>query len=161
MNIRKIAWLVGVGLLLRGFGGVAMAEDNAVIKGKVIFGSDPKNPKFKRTVLDTGKDPNCKNGKKKIGSYDVVINKKTSPPTLRNVMVFVKEGLGDRTWPAPKTPLVLNQLGCEYSPHVFGIMADQTLTVRNSDTTNHNIHFLPKKNEEMNFTQVRRTGRLK
>lgn len=156
MNVRHIAWLVGVGILIPGFGTTAKAEDNAVIKGKVIFAGDPDKTEFKRTVLNTAKDPNCAKSKAKIGSYDVIINKKSDPPTLRNVMVYVKDGLGDRTWPAPKEALVLNQYGCEYDPHVFGIMAAQTLTIRNSDDTNHNIHFLPQKNEELNFTQPKK-----
>jgi len=156
VNVRRLAWLVGVGLLLRGFGGAALAEDNAVIKGKAVFAGDPKAAEFKRTVLDTSKDPNCAKSKAKIGSYEVVINKKTDPPTLSNVMVFVKEGLGDRAWPAPSTPVKLTQHGCEYDPHVFGIMAGQTLIIHNGDDTNHNIHFLPKKNEEMNFTQPKK-----
>ena len=42
----------------------APADDNAVIKGKVIFGGDPA--KNKRTVINTQKDPNCKKNKKKI-----------------------------------------------------------------------------------------------
>lgn len=156
MKLRCMACWVGLGLVLGGFGRAAVADDNAVIKGKVIFAGDPSNPSFKRRVLDTSKDPNCKKSKPKIGSYDVIINKKTNPPTLRNVMVFVKEGLGDRTYPAPKEPVVLNQHGCEYTPHVFGIMAGQPLLIRNSDDTNHNIHFLPKKNEELNFTQPKK-----
>jgi plastocyanin len=73
--------------------------------------------------------------------------------TIQNVMVRVIEGLPDRKWPAPSEPVVLNQHGCEYEPHVFGIMEGQTLTVKNSDNTNHNIHFLPKKNQEHNFSQ--------
>jgi hypothetical protein len=32
-------------------------------------------------------------------------------------------------------------------------MAGQTLRIRNSDPTNHNIHFLPKVNPEKNFSQ--------
>src|SRR5687768_6660613 len=33
---------------------------------------------------------------------------------LQNVFVYVKDGLGDRTFPAPKTPVVLDQQGCRY-----------------------------------------------
>jgi len=156
MKLHQLAWFLGMVLVLHGLGGVARAEDKAVIKGKVIFASDPGKAEFKRTVLDTSKDPNCKKGKPRIGSWKVIINKKTKPPTLRNVMVFVKEGLGSHTYKAPSAPVELDQHGCEYKPHVFGIMAGQPLLVKNQDSTNHNIHFLPKKNDERNFSQPKK-----
>jgi len=37
MKLRHIGWLLGVALALRGFGGVARAGDDAVIKGKVVL----------------------------------------------------------------------------------------------------------------------------
>ncbi len=130
------------------------AEDDGVIKGKVIFKGDVKA--HKRTKINTSKDPNCKKSKKAIGSYEVIINKKTDPMTLRNVLVSVKDGLGDRKYPAPTEPVELKQEGCEYSPHVFGIMDGQPLKIVNGDDTNHNIHFLPKENEALNFTQPKK-----
>jgi len=47
---------------------------------------------------------------------------------------------------APTTPVVLNQDGCRYHPHVFGMMASQPLEIRNSDPLLHNIKALAKKN---------------
>ena len=38
---------------------------------------------------------------------------------LQNAFVYVKDGLGDHKFTAPQTPLVLDQRGCKYSPHVF------------------------------------------
>jgi hypothetical protein len=73
--------------------------------------------------------------------------------TLQNVFVYVKDGLGDRTFQAPTEPVVLNQKGCHYVPHVFGIMVGQPLQVLNSDPTLHNIHALPKANQEFNTGQ--------
>ncbi|MFQ5494028.1 MAG: carboxypeptidase regulatory-like domain-containing protein [Phycisphaerae bacterium] len=128
--------------------------DKGVIKGKVVFKGDAAN--YGRKTINTTKDPNCRKSKKKIGTYKVILNKKSSPITVRNVLVYVKKGLGDRKFDAPKEPVVLTQFGCEYKPHVFGIMAGQTLTVKNGDPTNHNIHFLPKKNQEFNFTQPKK-----
>jgi len=132
----------------------AKAADNGVVKGKIIFKGDASN--YKRTVIDTTKDPNCKKTKSKIGSYNVILNKKTDPITIRNVLVFVKSGLGDRKYEAPKEPVVLRQHGCEYTPHVFGIMEGQPLKIHNDDDTNHNIHFLPKVNQELNFSQPKK-----
>jgi plastocyanin len=131
----------------------ARAEDNGVVKGKVIFKGDPDDAKFRRTVVDTSKDPNCKHKKKRIGSWSIILNKKTDPVTIQNVLVRVVEGLPDHKWPVPDEAVVLNQEGCEYEPHVLGIMEGQKLIVKNSDPTNHNIHFLPEANQQHNFTQ--------
>lgn len=129
----------------------ASAQDNGVIKGKIIFKGNVAN--YKRKSINTNKDPNCKKSKKKIGSQNVILNKKTDPITIRNTMVYVKEGLGGRKFEAKKEPVTLKQYGCEYSPHVLGVMAGQPLVVKNDDPTNHNIHLLPKINQELNFSQ--------
>src|SRR5262245_18003342 len=65
---------------------------------------------------------------------------------LQNVFVYVKDGLGDCKFPAPKTPVVLAQKGCKYSPHVFGAQVGQPVTILNSDSTLHNVHAVPKAN---------------
>ena len=133
---------------------ITEAGDNAVIKGKIIFEGDVA--KYKRSVIKTDKDPNCKKAKKRIGSEKVIINKKTVPKTLRNVMVYVKSGLRDAKFEAKTEPVILNQLGCQYVPHVVAMMASQPLRVTNGDETNHNIHLLPKVNLEMNFSQPKK-----
>jgi hypothetical protein len=153
MRFKQVAMLAGIGLLNTAVPSLR-ADDDAVIKGSVIFKGD--KAKYSRKVIPTEKDPNCAQSKAKIGSYEVILNSKTDPVTIRNVLVFVKEGLPDRKWDPPADPITLNQHGCEYEPHVFGIMEGQKLVVKNSDDTNHNIHFLPKKNEEINFTQPKK-----
>lgn len=130
------------------------AEDNGVIKGKILFKGDKE--KYKRSTLDTTKDPQCAKMKDKIGSYQVILNTKSEPITIRNVLVSVKDGLGERKFTAPKDPIKLDQKGCEYVPHVFGVMEGQEVVIRNSDDTNHNIHFMPKVNEEFNKTQPKK-----
>ena len=39
---------------------------------------------------------------------------------LANVFVYMKEGLGDRTFEAPKDSTTIDQKGCQYHPHVLG-----------------------------------------
>ena len=73
---------------------------------------------------------------------------------LQNVFLYVKEGLGDRTFQAPKTPIVLDQVGCRYTPHVFGVQVGQPIEIVNSDATQHNVHAVPKANVEFNFMQA-------
>ncbi len=77
---------------------------------------------------------------------------------LANVVVYVKEGLGNRTFDTPKTPVTIDQRGCQYKPHVVALMAGppgqgQPLDVINSDKTTHNIHPTPKNNREWNKSQ--------
>lgn len=72
---------------------------------------------------------------------------------VKNVFVYVKDGLGARTYAVPATPVMLDQKGCRYVPHVFGVQAGQTIQVSNNDTTLHNVHALPKNNREFNFGQ--------
>lgn len=151
MSVPKLlVMLVTAGMMLSSYAGQACAEDAGVIKGKATFKGDSE--KFKRTQLDTTKDGKCT---KKIGNEDVIIDAGT-PPTLRNVLVSIKEGLGDKKFPAPTTPAVLNQEGCQYTPHVLGVVEGQEVEIKNSDDTNHNIHFLPKINEEVNKTQPKK-----
>ena len=71
--------------------------------------------------------------------------------TLKNVFVYVKEGLEGKTFPTPTTPVTIDQKGCQYAPHVFGIQANQPLEIVNSDNTLHNIHALPEKNKQFNL----------
>ena len=66
----------------------------------------------------------------------------------------LKEGLGNRTFDAPKTPVELDQKGCMYSPHIVTLMAGQTFDVKNADQTTHNIHPVPKNNREWNKSQA-------
>jgi len=65
---------------------------------------------------------------------------------LANVFVYVKDGLGSRTFDVPAAPVVLDQSGCKYHPHVLGVMAGQTVQIKNDDQTTHNIHPTPKDN---------------
>jgi plastocyanin len=72
---------------------------------------------------------------------------------LANVVVFVKDGLGDYVFTAPAKPAVLDQQGCMYDPHVVAVMAGQAFQVKNDDQTTHNIHPMPKDNREWNKSQ--------
>jgi hypothetical protein len=72
---------------------------------------------------------------------------------LGNVFVYVKDGLGDYVFDAPTATRTLDQKGCRYIPHVFGVQVNQPLEIINSDPTLHNIHALPKANAEFNNGQ--------
>jgi plastocyanin len=74
--------------------------------------------------------------------------------TMGNIMVWVSKGLpAGQAWPTPETPVVLDQDGCVYKPHVMGIMVGQTYRILNSDGILHNIHTLPTINPMFNRGQ--------
>ena len=72
---------------------------------------------------------------------------------LANVFVYVRDGLGNAVFDVPTEPVRLDQKDCRYHPHVFGIRVGQPLEILNSDPTLHNIHALPKGNQEFNNGQ--------
>jgi plastocyanin len=115
----------------------------ATVSGTVKFdGAAPKPQK-----IDMSQDPAC-GGKQNMSEAVEVDN-----GNLENVFVYVKDGLGNRTFAAPKDPVEIDQEGCRYHPHVIGVMAGQTVKIVNSDNTTHNIHPTPKENREWNESQ--------
>lgn len=98
------------------------------IKGTVLFeGEPPEQPKLKRDV-----DPKCSQDRR---DEAIVVNK----GKLRDVMVRIKNG-STGAHAAPATPVVIDQQDCMYAPRVVGLLAGQKLTVKNSDSTFHNVH---------------------
>jgi plastocyanin len=72
--------------------------------------------------------------------------------TMANIMVSVAGGLpAGKTYPTPTSPVVMDQKGCHYDPHVFGLMVNQPFKVLNSDGILHNVHALPKVNAPFNM----------
>jgi len=113
------------------------------ISGTVKFdGVAPKAAK-----IDMSQDPNC------AGS-NTAENIVVADGKLANVFVYVKEGLGARTFDVPKDAVTLAQSGCRYKPHVIGVMAGQTIKIVNADPTTHNIHPTPKNNRDWNESQA-------
>ena len=72
---------------------------------------------------------------------------------LRNVFVWVKQGLERETFQPPSTQVILDQKGCMYLPRVLGIQTGQKLKILNSDPAMHNVHPIPRQNVEWNLSQ--------
>ncbi|HTO93468.1 MAG TPA: carboxypeptidase regulatory-like domain-containing protein [Bacteroidota bacterium] len=124
------------------------------VTGKVSFtGTAPKGARIMMNA-----DPVCvKQHKTPVTGEEVAVNKNG---TLRNVLVYVKEGLGSRKFDAPATKVEFDQKGCMYDPHVVGIQTGQELDVVNSDPTLHNVHSLSKDNPQFNVAQPKQGMRL-
>ncbi|HUJ94033.1 MAG TPA: carboxypeptidase regulatory-like domain-containing protein [Terriglobales bacterium] len=115
-----------------------VASVNGIVK---LDGTAPKPSK-----IDMSQDAACKGN----NMSETVV---ASGGKLANVFVYVKDGLGNMTFDVPKDAVVLNQQGCQYHPHVLGVMAGQTVEIKNDDPTTHNIHPTPANNREWNESQ--------
>lgn len=125
----------------------AAASGSSSVAGKVSFeGTVPPAEKVKLSA-----DPKCvtmhKDGLEKQSIQ-------VSDGGLADVLVYVKSGVAG-SYPAPADPALLDQHGCNYTPHVLAVQAGQPIKIRNSDDTLHNIHPRPGVNAEFNIGQPR------
>lgn len=93
-----------------------------------------------RIRIDMSQDPVCSlSGDENLTEQYVVTGGK-----LANVYVYVKSGPAAAMNLAPReTPVVMDQVGCQYRPHVVAVQAGGSVEFRNSDSTMHNIHTMP------------------
>jgi plastocyanin len=139
----KRSWVVAVLVAMSAWPGVAGAA--GTITGTITFEGKP--PALKPLSMDA--DPVC--AKKHSAPVPNEMLALGSGNTMGNILVFVSKGVpAGKSWPVPKTPVVLDQNGCLYKPHVMGIMVGQTYRILNSDGVLHNIHTLPKINAAFN-----------
>jgi plastocyanin len=125
-------------------GGPPPTATGATIRGNVHFDGKAPAPK----AISMTADPICvKLHPSPVFAQEVVADAKGD---LQNVIVFVSEGLGDRTFDAPTEPIAVDQRGCMYQPHVLAVRANQPLQLVNDDSTSHNIHPQPANNREWN-----------
>ena len=97
------------------------------IEGEVLFEGSPPP----MLPLKVGADPICA---KSDGTDEQVL---VRDGKLRNVIVRIANG---PTAAAPSRALEVNQQGCRYQPRIQAAVAGQTLLVRTSDDTLHNVH---------------------
>jgi plastocyanin len=70
---------------------------------------------------------------------------------IAEAFVWIREGLPEGDYPIPADPVVIDQRGCEYSPHVVGVRAGQPVAFRNDDDALHNVHALGRGSNQFNF----------
>jgi hypothetical protein len=123
----------------------SQATGTARIVVKVVLTGTPKPGRRLQMIAD----PDCeKMHTKPVLSQEIEVG---AAGALKNTLVYIDGMPG--TYPAPTTPVTLDQTGCMYSPHVLGVMVNQPLLILNSDQTLHNIHALPTTNTGFNIGQ--------
>ena len=121
--------------------------NEANVVGTITLKGTP--PKLR--VIDMTADPLCQTHNRK-SRYDWVI---TNQDGLQNAFIYVKgEKLEAYQFEVPDSHVILNQRACYFEPHVFGLRVGQTLQIINADPTQHNVHPVPKLNQEWNQTQA-------
>jgi hypothetical protein len=126
---------------------VDTASAGSVTGVVTLDGTAPRNEPIKMNA-----DPVCVT-QNKTPQFQETYVVGSDGKTLGNVFVYVKDGLGNYVYDAPKETARIDQKDCRYHPHVFGMRVNQPLEILNSDPTLHNIHALPKKNSEFNTGQ--------
>ena len=92
------------------------------LRGAVALnGTVPKNEPIKMNA-----DPVCLKVAKGTPTQETFVVS-ADGKSMANVFVYVKDGLGSFSYDPPAGSATLNQEGCHYTPHVFGLRVGQPL----------------------------------
>jgi plastocyanin len=112
------------------------------VTGTVTY--EGKVPTLRPVSMDGVPECAKKHGGKPVASEALVLGPGN---TMGNILVSIKNAPAGK---APATPVVMDQKGCQYTPHVLGVMVGQQFKILNSDGVLHNVHALPKVNTQFN-----------
>ncbi len=134
---------------------VAGNDSFGTISGKVVWEGarpEPKPDLEYKAEATVG----CKHGDEGLDKRDetLLIDAKGG---VANIVLTIEVAGAERKVPAE--PIVFDQHGCRFHPHVAVVPVGATLRFANSDDTNHNIHTYAKKNAAFN-TNVAPAGNL-
>jgi hypothetical protein len=117
--------------------GSGYAADWGAIKGRFVVAGTPPKP----APLVVTKDQFCID-KKPVNEAVVV----AEDGALANVLVFVRVGRGEKIDVHPdfasqlEKPVVLDNKGCHFVPHVTLLRTGQSIILKNSDPVGHNTN---------------------
>ena len=109
--------------------------DGGMVSGTVSFTGQPPA----RVRIDMSMDPACAMAASDNMSEPYIIN----DGKVANVFVYIKSGIPQSNAAPDAKPVVLDQKGCRYLPHIIAVQQGGSVEFRNSDPTMHNIHTPP------------------
>lgn len=134
----KLTVFAAVAALAMQLPAVVNAAEWGSIKGRIVV--DGEAPKAAPLAVDN-KDPFCLTAKPV--NQSIVVGKDNA---LENAVVYVKVGAGQKIEINPeyeaefKKPVVLDNSGCAFHPHITLVRKGQALTIKNDDPTGHNTN---------------------
>lgn len=114
------------------------------IMGSVTYSGEPPA----RVPIDMSQDPACGLSGGQNLSEQYVIGKSGG---LANVYVYLKDAKNYGS--VDPTPVVIDQKGCRFVPHVVAIQAGGAVEFRNSDPTMHNVHAVTVSGKSLDVSQ--------
>ncbi len=139
---KRIAIVIGTGLLLTAGLLAAGTADSGTISGKVLFKGTPPPPRAVPVTTDAavcGKDQQ---------SEELVVGADKGIKYAVVRLIGVKGGA-----PYAAKPIEVDQKGCKFNPHVLVVPKGGTLDILNNDGVTHNIHSHSTANDEFNKNQ--------
>ncbi len=127
-------------------------KGTATVKGTVKFEGEapPRRP------IDVSGDKFCVQRRESdpLLSESLVVG---ADGGLANALIHVTAGLENWKFPGGTGEVVLDQVACQYVPHLLVAQVGQTLKVTNSDPIMHNVHGVNLKTEkdEFNWAQTK------
>lgn len=119
----------------------ASVPGNGIVRGTISFTGVPP---VMKSITSTEA---CCQGEPQLAEETVIVN---ANGTLKNVFVYLEGAPATDGRAQPQ--VVLDQVRCRYTPHVLGVQVGQSLVVRSSDPTMHNVHYVPQKNQARNLS---------
>ena len=105
--------------------------DGGTIKGKVVFGGSPPP---KRKVIPTKDREACGSGVREVDQILLGPDR-----AVQEAIVYLKQVAKGKAWEKPATPPVIDNVKCDFNPHVQVIPVGD-LEIVNSDPVLHNTH---------------------
>ena len=125
-------------------GKIKAPSDKGAIVGWVVYQGTPPKPK----AINFGAEQICSsmhNGK--LAYYETLVVNPNS--TVKGTFVTIRGKVPGEYTP-PSQPVVIDQVGCIFTPHVAAAMVGQEVEFRNSDPVSHNIRGTPTRNQAFN-----------
>ena len=117
------------------------------VSGSIRYVGQRPRPK----VVDMSNEPACVSANRGTVYDDSIV---VGPHDgLGDAFVYIEKGLEGKTFAPAQSPVIIDQKGCWFQPHVLGVQTGQALQIINSDPVTHNIHPMPQVNREWNHSQ--------